>query len=1027
MERRGLAGSALCLAVALACGGGSTSGTSGTPQPLDADYASSFVGTWEGTLTASWSGQRESYATQLPIRESARNALALDGFCPDGSAATALATAPNRFAFQPFSCPPSAVGTCPSVTVHVLSGTGLLAAGTLTMDVAVSESVCGEDVSVSLSFTGTIPTPPDQAPVVSVTLSPAVPKPTDEIVAHVSAGDPDGDPLTVTYAWKLNGALLAGQTGPSLPAGTAGPDDDVTVVVTASDGKLSATAEASVTVSGVMLAVSPPAEAPYGDPVSFQVTATGGAPGDFFLEYGPAGMEVNAAGLVTWTPVLPMFDRGLDVHFSVGAGHARRSHATGTIRVSSPGRALPLFRSGIRAPSGRATLVVTDLDDDGRAEVLVGGPSGAFELARSGAGYVQRWAYPLPAEETSGVSAIAAADVDGDGMAEIFLAAGDTVVELDGATRREVARASSGGAFACRELAIRDVEPDAKLELVCLGGPVGGMSYGNDGTVVVYDAGTLAQRWSTPWITGLGVTLAIGNVDRDASLEIVTSGGYVFDGSTGLNEWAYGAGFGQYVGVGDLDGDGVDEIVGAQAWNAFQGFSAVRKAVLWSMSRFNPGAVSVADIDADGRAEILIGDAQWGNLTAFRQDAGASTLSTVFDLGGQGSISAIGVGDVDGDGALEYVFGSETLSPPDYATIQLVVAGRNPGIGIEWLAADPAQLDGPFVGAKLARLGGGARALLFAIPSTDNGYGGSRLVALDPGTGSYTTSQELGSNWNREAALDVGDPDQDGVDEAFLATSTLYDGYLVSYDVPARSVEWSSPSTANDDGVSVRRADLDADGVDDVIEMTAAGSVRAYDVHDQTLLWQGPTAGAGADVVVANLDGVGSPEIIAAANGQVVVYGKVAGPAGYVALASAAVPGARSLLVADTFGFGVQDIYVLASTFYGGGPATIYRFDASLSLLGSITVDALVQSLDLEDLGGGRKNLLVGIAESDWYSSSPHHAVLVAIDPRNGGEVWRSPGLWGTVQRSSLSYLTADDDGRPLLGFGTARGMVLTQ
>ena len=37
--------------------------------------------------------------------------------------------------------------------------------------------------------------------------------------------------------------------------------------------------------------------------------------------------------------------------------------------------------------------------------------------------------------------------------------------------------------------------------------------------------------------------LAFGNVDDDASIEMVTNNGYVFDIESGANQWLYGSGF----------------------------------------------------------------------------------------------------------------------------------------------------------------------------------------------------------------------------------------------------------------------------------------------------------------------------------------------------------------------------------------------------------------------------------------------------------------------------------------------------
>ena len=53
----------------------------------------------------------------------------------------------------------------------------------------------------------------------------------------------------------------------------------------------------------------------------------------------------------------------------------------------------------------------------------------------------------------------------------------------------------------------------------------------------------------------------------------------------------------------------------------------------------------------------------------------------------------------------------------------------------------------------------------------------------------------------------------------------------------------------------------------------------------------------------------------------------------------------------------------------------------------------------------------------------PH---LRAIDAANGAEVWRSPNIWGAVQRRSLAYVDTNGNGAPEIAFG-ATGMYLTR
>lgn len=860
----------------------------------------------------------------------------------------------------------------------------------------------------------------NRPPELSLALGPGGASTRDPLTASAAVFDADGDPVTVAYAWKKNGAAIVGQSSATLPAGVGKKGDTITVTATATDGALSASRDATLVIAPapILLAASPPARVNHGQLLSFQVTADdpdGLGPGEYVLDHGPAGMRVSSAGAVTWTATLPMFDRSLEVSWAVRLASHPQARVAGKVVVDDGARAAPLYRHGIEIPLWNSGLQVADLDGDGRSEMLVASNHGLYELARSGSGYQQRWAYPF-APGGAKLGAVVAKDLDGDGHQEILFASGGLVVKLDGVTRRELGRYDGQSTANCVDLEIADLEPDGQQDLVCLAAP--SAYYGDPARVVVFDAATLAVRWQSSALN-LGSALAVGNVDADLALEIATANGYVFDGLSAQNQWAYGPGFGVGVGTGDLDGDGVEEIVGMSSWAAVRGFSAVLKSPLWEQSGFNYAALLVEDVDGDGKAEVIVGDAQWGNVTAYRYEKASNSLATLWAINSQDhGVTSIGAGDVDGDGKVEFVWGSGASSS---GSDVLVIAGLNPAIAVEWTNRDPEQLDGPFHGSRPARLGVGTTALVFATPQTDSGYGGSRLVAFDPATGGLTVSGQVGSYSSSGAALAPADYDRDGVDELFVAASNQ----LLAYDFAARAIDWSS--TAVGYATAVAAADLNGDGFDDAVALSGDGYVHAYDVKSSALIWKSTGLGApGNDVAVADLDGDGTPEIVAAAGNRVVVYGKAAsGPVPFLERASASIQSARDLLLADCDGDGAPEIHALAGAYYDSR-ATLYRLDANAALLGSRVVDEPVQSLHLEDLGSGRKNLVLSVGDT-WSYATPLLSTVRAVDPVSGAEIWRSPPLWGTVPLNSLSYVDPDGDGTRALAFGTALGMYLTR
>ncbi len=864
----------------------------------------------------------------------------------------------------------------------------------------------------------------DRAPTItSVALAPSAPKRGDAISAVVKATDPDADPLSYAYTWKRNGVVVPSATEATYPLGNQAKNDVISLTVTASDGTLSATSTAQVTIvdTPATLSVSAPTTASVGQTVSFPVSAVdvdGDAIGDLEMEFGPAGFTITKAGLVTWSPSGPMFDQSMDFNWAVRLKADPTARLTGTITLNDPNRKYPLMRTNPGVPLGSHCLDIQDFDGNGSKVALIGSNVSLYILGKVGTEYVQTWAYPFDPGQGSVISAVASGDVDGDGRREIFFASGNLIVQLDGVNRREAARfggvlSDLGGPTALvtwKALKFADVDKDGVAELICLGSEG---SYGGTDWLYVLDARTLALKWKTSQ-PSMGSSLAVANVDSDPALEIITSGGYVFDGSTHANEWYYGAGFGSVVDAGDVDGDGVAEIIGLVGWSPVRVYSATLKSPLWEISGFDFDSIKLVDLDGDGKAEILVGDGQWGNVTVYRYDSQTKAGAVVAQINSQDhGVSGLAAGDLDGDGKAELIWGTGLSSS---GADVLVVAGWNPTLAVEWKGPSP-QLDGPFTGAKLATTAPGQTRLIYATPQTASGYQGMRVLAMDPDTGAMSQSTEVDSNWSRVSACDVGDVLGTGLDQVLLGTAAWYDNYFTAIDFATSMKMWSSMKLGS--AAAIAHADLNADGVSDLVGITTDGYVYAWDVAHQISIWTSTGLGSGRDAAVADLDGDGKPEIIALAGNRLVVFSKSVAAGTYLESASYAITGS-DLLVADTDGDGKPEIYVLGYS-TSGGALRVYRFDANLQVAASFPA-AGAQSLHLEESDFARKNLLVSFGGNSYPPSS---AKLLAVDPMSGATIWSSPDLKGGIPINSLGFCGAT--GQRRISFGTTKGMYVTR
>lgn len=853
---------------------------------------------------------------------------------------------------------------------------------------------------------------PNRPPQLVVTLTPEGAGTDQPIVAEVQARDPDGAIPVLSYQWKRNGEALAEETSATLSELHTHRGDLIAVEVTAWDGYVTTQVEAQLTIADTPPVLDPsafpPGQVTYPEKWTFQIQVRDPDEDplqNVALEYGPLGMTVSASGLIEWTPIQPMFGGELTVHWAVRVGPSLELPISGTIRVLDS-RPAPQRRLGIRIPLEPSALLVTDLEGDGVRELLVGNGTGLQILQRSGSAYVERFSSPFPLPVVS----VAAGDGDGNGVQEIFLGLERGVVRLAEGSQLEARRYTPVSYPARIEgLLVRDLSGDGDLEVVGL------QSRGWDQTrIVVLDAVSLTVEWESPE-GAYGASLAVGNLDGDPALEIVTAGGFVFDGDSHSVQWTYASGFGKQVDLGDLDGDGEVEIVGLASSTFIRAFRLSTQSIRWELSRASLDALRVADVTGDGKAEILVGDGQYGEVAAYTHKT--NNLVLLSELSSQEyGVSALAAGDLDGDGKVELVWGSgEGVTGADV----LVVAGFNTHLAVEWKSGPATSPDGPFVGPRWIRDPGGPGALVYAAATSGNDSAGTRLVRWDPVSGAVTASPELGSNWEEAVALDAADYDGDGVDEVFLATAQTYSTYFTVYDPWAAAAEWTSPLEVGP-GLSVTHGDLNGDGSPDALAFTENGVLHAVDVKNQaTLFASAPVCANGArDAELADLDGDGRLELIALCAESLTVF-KPQG-AGYEQSGTVRLTHGLDLAATDANGDGRVELYVLTTDY---ADSRLLRFDPQLALQATIPLQVTAAGLFVEDLGVDRKNLILGV-DQRFIDDSP--APLVGIDPESGTEIWRSPGFAGEVTRNGLTYFDQDGDGELELAWGSGGGMFAT-
>jgi hypothetical protein len=290
-------------------------------------------------------------------------------------------------------------------------------------------------------------------------------------------------------------------------------------------------------------------------------------------------------------------------------------------------------------------------------------------------------------------------------------------------------------------VAAGDIDGDGAIDLVTGAGPGGpahvrvfttsGSTTGGHTPTLHEAAGFIAYH---PSFSG-GVSVAVGDVTGDGVPDIVTGAGpgggphvRIFTalpqpsmpGVLSIVEhtsfFAYDPAFrgGVRVAVGDLDGDGVAEIIttpGAGGGPHVVAFSVTDPGAIKVVSSFfayDPaftGGIFVAagDVDGDGCDEIITGAGAGGgpHVIAFRADTSRLTVSVLasffaYDPFWTGGVR-VGAGDLDGDGRAEILTGSGPGGGPHVTAVRRASDGTL-SLAASFFAYHPAFSGGVFVG-----------------------------------------------------------------------------------------------------------------------------------------------------------------------------------------------------------------------------------------------------------------------------------------------------------------------------------------
>ena len=420
------------------------------------------------------------------------------------------------------------------------------------------------------------------------------------------------------------------------------------------------------------------------------------------------------------------------------------------------------------------------------------------------------------------------------------------------------------------------------MSLSTVAGAVVGDLYGDgtqwlalctESTIAVYNVAAGSMEWSIPF---QGCTDLIAyQLDGVGAMELIIAGakpGVVLDASDGSTRWSYPDSFGTTVAAGKLGAHGETEFVGSG--NQITVFSVNPYSPLWDYSSgyyFGASGLAVTDVTGDGRADILF-ESSYGGIQVLDS---VTQKATPLSPNGGPMPSTIAVADIDGTG-------THRLIGTDSGAVYLINEASG---AVIWSAISSGL---PFNVMTLGDIDADGIPELLTASGSQFWVGNAGMQIRNMSTGGIEWTSGSSSNANDafgtapfrfviDTQLDPSDP------KIIVGGTDVYDGRLVVVDGKTHSVDVQIGYYSGNDPLDSRivydviLADVDGDGVDDIVAATAPDLSWTYGAKLQTFsllgqpLWDSvgmgdysingvfavpPNLGAGDELVAALPDGL---------------------------------------------------------------------------------------------------------------------------------------------------------------------------
>jgi hypothetical protein len=499
---------------------------------------------------------------------------------------------------------------------------------------------------------------PNESPdVSSIVIEPNNPFTTDNLTVNVAmVTDTDADPLSYSYLWRKNGTKITAQTSAILPADQHVKGDIIEVEVTVSDGQLASSNTDTVTIENTLpnIDAGAPVSLIFGDEPTLNGSALD-ADNDQ-LSYAWSVLSQPFSGNATFSDmnalslVFSCSEQGsysLQLEVDDGQGIS-------TDMVTVTVEPMPLFNPyvAVDVPSYTEATTIGDVNNDGLNDVVLTTSSFSdpdnsarvFVLLQDASGNLS-----TPINYFAGlqpthyqINSTAIADMNNDGMNDVIISyengIGVMLQNVSGTLDPVTIYASNHSSFSNSiKVVVADFNGDGLNDAASI-------DWGTQSDDVdVYlqnNSGTLNSPVSYPAPHTGYDDLAYGDVNGDGLNDIIVMSGQSNSGHLSILLQQINNTFGaavvydlgkndsaNAVGVGDINGDNLDDVVLAYGGNRgssyialyYQNAGGTLDAPIHFPSYDIPGAVEIMDINSDGRKDIIVGHDGWSATSIYIQ------------------------------------------------------------------------------------------------------------------------------------------------------------------------------------------------------------------------------------------------------------------------------------------------------------------------------------------------------------------------------------------------------------------------